>query len=62
MGKTIDGADPSTFRVLNANFECSADDQRAYCRQTVIADTDPRTFPPDKAVTNCSETSISFAQ
>jgi hypothetical protein len=22
---------------------------------------DPPTFPPDKAVTNCSETSISFA-
>jgi hypothetical protein len=25
MGKTIDGADPATFRVLNAAFECSAD-------------------------------------
>ena len=62
MGKAIDGADPSTFRVLNANFECSTDDQRAYYRQTVIASADPRTFPPDKAVTNCSETSISFAE
>ena len=61
MGKTIDGADASTFRVLNANFECSADDQRAYYRKTVIAATDPRTFPPDRAVTNCSETSISFS-
>ncbi len=61
MGKTIDGADPSTFRVLNANFECSTDDQRAYYRQTVIADADPQTFPA-KAVTNCSETSISFSE
>ena len=25
MGKAIDGADPNTFRVLNADFECSAD-------------------------------------
>jgi hypothetical protein len=37
MGKTIDGANAGAFRVLNANFECSADDQRAYYRQAVIA-------------------------
>ena len=61
MGRAIDGANAGTFRVLNANFECSADDQRAYYRQTVIAGADPRTFPPDKAVTNCSDTSILFA-
>lgn len=48
--------------MLNANFECSADDQRAYYRQAAIADADPHTFPPDKAVTNCSDTSISFAE
>ena len=62
MGKTIDGADPGTFRVLNANFECSSDNRLAYYRQTVIADANPQAFPPDKAVTNCSETSISFAE
>jgi hypothetical protein len=62
LGQPIDGADPATFRVLNADFECSADDERAYHRQTVIAGADPRTFPPVRAVTNCSETSISFAQ
>ena len=62
MGKAIDGAAPGTFRVLNANFECSTDDQRAYYRQTVIVSADPKTFPPDKAVTNCTETSISFAE
>jgi hypothetical protein len=28
MGKAIDGADPATFRVLNAAFECSADAAR----------------------------------
>jgi DKNYY family protein len=60
--KTIDNADPISFRVLNANFECSADGGRAYYRRTPIADTDPRTFPHDKAVTNCSETSMSFAE
>jgi DKNYY family protein len=62
MGKTIDGADPLTFRVLNADVECSADDGRAYYRQAVIADADPRTFPSDRAVTNCSEASMSFGQ
>lgn len=36
MGKTIDGANPRTFHVLNANFECSADDQRAYYQQKAI--------------------------
>ncbi len=61
MGKTIDGADQSTFRVLNANFECSTDDQRAYYRQMVITNADPQTFPA-KAVTNCSEMSISFSE
>ena len=62
MGKAIDGADLATFRVLNAAFECSADAGRAYYRQTVIADADPRTFPPGRAVTGCTETSISFAE
>ena len=61
MGKAIDGADPATFRVLNAAFECSADAERAYYRQSVIAGADPRTFPPGRAVTNCTETSVSFA-
>jgi hypothetical protein len=60
MGKAIGGADPATFRVLNAAFECSADAGRAYYRQSVIAGADPRTFPPGRAVTGCSETSISF--
>lgn len=62
MGKAIDDATPSTFRVLNADFECSADDRRAYYQQTAIDSADPRAFPPDKAVTSCSETSISFAE
>lgn len=62
MGTLIEGADPATFRVLNADFECSADDRRAYYRQTVIAGADPQTFPPGRAVTNCSDTSISFAE
>lgn len=61
MGKPIDGADPATFRVLNAAFECSADAARAYYRDGVISGADPATFP-DRAVTTCSETSISFAE
>jgi hypothetical protein len=60
MGTTIDGADPATFRVLNASFECSADAEHAYYRKTVVAGADPRSFPPGRAVTGCSETSITF--
>ena len=60
MGKTIDGADPRTFRVLNAAY--SADGDRPYYRQAVIADADPRTFLLDRAVTDCSETATSFVQ
>ena len=62
MGKTIDEADPNAFRAPNADFECSADGKRAYYRQTVSADADPRTVAPDSVVTNCTETSASFAE
>jgi hypothetical protein len=62
MGKPIPGADPATFRVLNANFECTTDARHAYYRQTVIAGADPSTFPQGRAATNCSDTSISFAE
>lgn len=65
--RVLDGQDdrranPGSFRVPNADFECSADDQRAYYRQTVSAGADPRTFPPDRAVTNCWDTPISLAE
>ncbi|MDT5017578.1 MAG: hypothetical protein QOD39_3738 [Mycobacterium sp.] len=62
MGKAIEGADPKTFRVLNANFECSADATRAYYQNSVVADADPSSFPPNRAVTRCDETSITFAE
>ncbi len=62
MGKVIDGANAASFRVLNAAFECSADAARAYYRQGVIAGANPRGFPQGRAVTNCSETSVSFAE
>ena len=60
MGKTIPGADPATFEVLNKNFECAADRAGAYYRNTVIATADPATFPPGRMATGCSETGISF--
>jgi hypothetical protein len=62
MGKPIDRADPATFRVLNADFECSADSARAYYRNSVVAGAVPSMFPPNRAVTRCDETSISFAE
>jgi DKNYY family len=61
-GKTIDGADPGHLPRLNADFECSADDEHTYYRRSVIANADPQTFPPDPAVTNCAEMSISFTE
>jgi hypothetical protein len=39
MGKVIDGADPATFRVLNAAFEYSADAGRAVtgCTESAVS-------------------------
>lgn len=62
MGTPIDGAEPASFRVLNADFECSTDALHAYYRQIVIAGAEPSTFPNDRAVTTCSESSITFAE
>jgi len=62
MGKPVEGADPQTFRVLNTDFECSADARRAYYRNSVVAGADPSTFPPNRSVTRCDEASISFAE
>ena len=62
MGKPSTARDPNTFRVLNADFQCSADDTHAYYRRTFIANADRRTFPPDPAVTNCAEKSILFSE
>ncbi|MBJ7339725.1 MAG: DKNYY domain-containing protein [Mycolicibacterium sp.] len=60
MGRPIPGADGATFRVLNANFECAADRAHAYYREEVIEAADPRSFPPGRAVTGCSESAIYF--
>ena len=57
----IPGADPNTFRVLNDNMHCAADQQHAYHASSVIPNTDPRNFPVGKPVTGCSDTSITFA-
>jgi hypothetical protein len=61
MGLGIAGADPVSFRVLSAAFECSADDRRAYYRRDVIAGAQPRTFPAGRAVTGCSTSRITFS-
>lgn len=62
MGKPIADADPATFRVLNANFECTTDHRHAYYRQIVIAGADPSTFPLGRAATNYLESFITFAE
>jgi hypothetical protein len=61
MGKVVPHADPRTFVVLNANFECTADSTHAFYRDLEIRGFDRRTIPDGKAVTNCSETSLSYS-
>ncbi len=62
MGEVIDGADPVTFRVLNRNFDCSADARRDVYQRTPFAGADPADFPRGRDVTGCSATSMSFAE
>jgi hypothetical protein len=64
-GNPIPDADPATFQVLQGAYAQDGRSSvqrtpRAYYRQTVIAGADPRTFPSGRAVTNCTEASISF--
>ena len=61
MGKPIPDADGSSFHVLNGNFECTADRTHAFYRDKLIVDADPRAFPPGRAITGCSETSVYLA-
>jgi hypothetical protein len=58
MENIIPGADPKTFRVLNANFECSADAQFAFYQNKIIQNVDASTLPPDVQVNNCTETEL----
>jgi len=57
-GVPIPDSDPKTFRVLNANFECSADSQFAYYQNNIIQNVDASTLPPDVQVNNCTETEL----
>jgi hypothetical protein len=52
MGKAIPGTDTATFKVLNANFECTADAAHAYFQNVEIAG-DPIAFSAGKAATGC---------
>jgi hypothetical protein len=60
-GKPIAGADPATFQLLYAGDSCAADERHAYHGDTVIPNADPRSFPPGRRVTGCSDTAITFA-
>ena len=55
-------ADLTSFRPLDGPY--ASDSARVYWMGKTIggADPDPQMFLPDKVVTNCSETSISFAE
>ena len=60
MGKIIPEADSKTFRILNADFECTADAQHAYYRDMVIQNVDVNSIPPGARATNCSEDGVSL--
>ena len=44
--------DPANFELLGGEL----------AKTVTSSDADPQTFPADRAVTNCSEASISFAE
>ena len=49
--------------ISNAdNYLFTKDGRTVHVNGNPIADTDPRTFPPDRGTTRCSATSISFGQ
>jgi hypothetical protein len=62
MEHVIPDANPQTFHVLNADFECSADSEHAYYQDQLISGFDPATIPVDAYVTNCTDTGIFFSQ
>ncbi len=61
MENIILDADPNTFRVLNANFECSADSTHAYYQDQLIPNFVPNSIPADSQVTNCDSAGIYFS-
>jgi len=46
--------------MLDDNMHCAADQHQAYHESSVVPDADPGQFPTGKAVTACSDLSISF--
>lgn len=61
LAEVIPGADPATFRVLNANSYCAVDAQHAYHAETVILNFNPRDIPMGRVVNDCTDTEIIFA-
>lgn len=61
MQNVISDADAQTFRVLNADFECSADSQTAFYQDKPIPNFDPNTIPANSQVTNCDANGIYFS-
>jgi hypothetical protein len=59
-GRKIEGAAPATFRILNEEVHCSADDKHAYYRQKLIPHADPARFPKGKSCKYCTDTEIVF--
>ena len=58
----IDGADPNTFRVLNADFECTADASAPAIDKRSSPKPTRGRFRPTGPSPTAPETSISFAE
>jgi len=61
MENQIKNADPQTFRILNSNFECSADLKIAFYQDQPIPNFDPNTIPSGSQVTNCDINGMYFS-
>ena len=56
--------DPSHFAIVanNDHYQFTKDSRTVHVNGNPIAGADPRTFPPGRAATSCTETAISFAE
>jgi hypothetical protein len=59
-GKKLQGADPTTFRILSEEHHCSFDHNAGYYRDLIIPNTNPSKFPADKKFKYCNEREIVF--
>jgi len=59
-GKTLPGADPATFAILNTEVHCSRDARHAYHLDKMIPGLNPESFPAGKDCKYCTDKELVF--